>query len=198
MTFNEVIQAGAFLTAIVFLGVMVFCEKRFSKGIAVVNIIVRVSYCFVTLSFFRSIAYLSTSLPGPAINCIDSELEEEYKPQEITDVFKIGSIEMNCGDLIYSGHMATVVTIFCTIIYYFNKLVQEDGKDKKSWCIFCRPWSVIAMTIMSIMYTILQGIITLGARQHYTVDAFLGVIIGYWNFIWHLYVLRPDDVMLDE
>ena len=33
----------------------------------------------------------------------------------------------------------------------------------------------------------------IGTRQHYTVDTLLAIIAGYWNFIWHLYVLRPHD-----
>ena len=28
----------------------------------------------------------------------------------------------------------------------------------------------------------------------YTVDIVVGIIVGYWNFIWHLYVLRPNDM----
>ena len=193
---NEVIQAVAFINAIVFFLIMFFYEKRISKGIFVVNIFVRVIYCFATLSLIRTVCYLSTSLPGPAAHCIDPSVEEENKPQGIADIFLPGNVLENCGDLIYSGHMAAITTIFCTIIYYFNKLVEVDEEHKKTWCIFCRPISVIILTLLSVIVTLLQGIMTISARQHYTVDAFLGVIIGYWNFIWHLYVLRPDDMIL--
>lgn len=193
---NEVIQAGAFISAIIFFLTMLYCGTRFSKGIAVVNIFVRIAYCFVTLSLIRTVCFLSTSLPGPAAHCIDPAIEEKNKPQGIADIFLPGNILENCGDLIYSGHMAAITTVFCTIIYYFNKLLEDDVEYKKTWCIFCRPLSVVILTLLSIVVTLLQAIMTISARQHYTVDAFLGVMIGYWNFIWHLYVLRPDDMIL--
>ena len=193
---NEFVQAVAFITAFTFLLIMMFCKKRFSKGVAVVNIFVRVSYCFSTLHFIRSISYLSTSLPGPAIHCVTPQVEEENKPQDIMDIFFPGNTFRNCGDLIYSGHMSSIVTIFCTIIYYSNKIVAEDDQDRKKWCIFCRPLSIIVIIILSIIIVLLQAVMTIGSRQHYTVDAVLGVIIGYWNFIWHLYVLRPEDTIL--
>ena len=39
-----------------------------------------------------------------------------------------------------------------------------------------------------------QALLAIGTRQHYTVDIVVGLIVGYWNFIWHLYVLRPNDM----
>jgi len=196
LVLNEVVQAVAFISAIGFLIIMLFCEKRFLKGVAVVNITVRVSYCFSTLHFIRSISYLSTSLPGPATHCISPELEERNKPQNITDIFFPGNILENCGDLIYSGHMASVVTLFCAIISYSNKLITEEDQDKKKWCIFCKPLSIIIIALLCVVVTLLQAVMTIGTRQHYTVDAVLGIITGYWNYIWHLYVLRPEDTIM--
>ena len=39
-----------------------------------------------------------------------------------------------------------------------------------------------------------QVALAIGSRQHYTVDTLLAIFAGYWNFIWHLYVLRPSDM----
>ena len=48
------------------------------------------------------------------------------------------------------------------------------------------------------MGMIAQALLAIGTRQHYTVDIVVAILVGYWNFIWHLYVLRPTDMQVPE
>ena len=178
-------------SVIVFSHLTMFLKRATNRKVFTVNIIVRFVLCYVTAHLIRTFAYLTTSLPGPALHCIDPKIENTNKPKRLADIFTSINFPTNCGDLLYSGHMVGYVTGLCTMVYYVEKIF---GKDKKLAKHNCRP-SVIT-TIFALFYIIgmsFQVILAVGTRQHYTVDTMLAIIAGYWNFIWHSYVLRPID-----
>ena len=174
---------------IVFSILTMFIKRASNRKVFTVNIIVRFALCYVTAHVIRTCAYLTTSLPGPALHCIDAKVESTNKPKTLSDIFFSMNFPNNCGDLVYSGHMAGYVTGFCTLAYYVEKIFGKDEKYRRF-----RP-SVVT-TIIILFYTLgmlCQVTLAIGTRQHYTVDTLLAIIAGYWNFIWHLYVLRPTD-----
>ena len=193
---SELIIAGIHIAGIVFIVAILFSERWSHREIFGVNILVRLVYCYATVHIFRSVSYLSTSLPGPAAHCVDPLIEEQHKPKTIYDLFVQTDVFGNCGDLIYSGHMAGITTVSCTIIFYFNKLLQDNPTYETSWWYFNTPLPVIVLTIVCGITIFIQALFCIGTRNHYTVDTFLGIIIGYWNFIWHLFVLRPTDMSI--
>ena len=180
------------ISVIVFSHFTMFLKKATNRKVFTVNIIVRFVLCYITAHLVRTFAYLTTSLPGPALHCIDPKLESANKPKSLSDIFISMNFPTNCGDLLYSGHMVGYVTGFCTLVYYIEKIF---GKDEKLAKYRCRPSIITNIFILFyIMGMLVQVILAIGTRQHYTVDTMLAIIAGYWNFIWHLYVLRRNDM----
>ena len=181
------------MSVILFSFLTMLSKRASNRKVFTVNIIVRFSMCYATAHLIRTCAYLTTSLPGPAVHCIDTKLESTNKPKSLADIFLSMNFPHNCGDLLYSGHMAGYITGFCTVAYYVEKIFNKDEKLTK-----CRRFRLSTATNLVIaLYTIgmlCQVALAIGSRQHYTVDTLLAIFAGYWNFIWHLYVLRPSDM----
>ena len=190
--FNDFIAVLSPLSVIVFSNFTIFLKKATNRKVFAVNIIIRFTLCYVTAHLIRTFAYLTTSLPGPASHCIDQKLESANKPKSLKDIFVSMNFPNNCGDLLYSGHMAGYITGFCTLVYYVEKVF---GKDEKLAKYHCRPSIITNLVILFyILGMLCQIVLAIGTRQHYTVDTMLAIVAGYWNFIWHLYVLRPTDM----
>ena len=180
------------VSVILFSNLTIFLKRATTRKVFAVNIIVRFVLCYVTTHLIRACVYLTTSLPGPASHCIDSKLENANKPRTLSDIFISMNFPTNCGDLLYSGHMAGYVTGFCTMVYYVEKIF---GKDEKLAKYRSRPSMITNLVIVFYIVGMLcQIALAIGTRQHYTVDTMLAIIAGYWNFIWHQHVLRPTDM----
>ena len=181
------------ISVIVFSFLTMLSKRASNRKVYTVNIIVRFSMCYASAHLIRTCAYLTTSLPGPALHCIDDKLESTNKPKSFRDIFLSMNFPTNCGDLLYSGHMAGYITGFCTVAYYVEKIFNKDEKLMK-----CRRFRLSMVTNLVVVFYVLgmlcQVALAIGTRQHYTVDTLLAIVAGYWNFIWHLYVLRPSDM----
>ena len=191
--FNDFFAVLSPVSVIVFSIFTMFSKRASNRKVFTVNIIVRFAFCYTSAHFIRTCAYLTTSLPGPAKHCINSSLESTNKPKTLSDIFFSMHFQNNCGDLLYSGHMAGYISGFCTVAYYVEKIFNKDEKLAK-----CRRFRLSTITNLVIsFYTIgmiCQVALAIGTRQHYSCDIFLAIFAGYWNFIWHLYVLRPTDI----
>ena len=187
--FNDFVAVLSPLSVIVFSNFTMFLKKATNRKVFAVNIIIRFTLCYVTAHLIRTFAYLATSLPGPASHCIDQKLESANKPKSLRDIFVSMNFPNNCGDLLYSGHMAGYVTGFCTLVYYVEKVFGKDRKLAKYPSIITN-----VVILFYILGMLCQIVLAIGTRQHYTVDTMLAIVAGYWNFIWHLYVLRPTDM----
>ena len=138
---------------------------------------------------------LWVSIPGSTSHCTNATITDETKPKNVYEVFTSMEYSKNCGDLVYSGHMAGFVSGCCVVIYYTHKLFRCDhtnnNKKRRRWY---TSWPTLGIIVLCILGMIAQALLAIGTRQHYTVDIVVGIIVGYWNFIWHLYVLRPNDM----
>lgn len=191
---NEVTAVCSQISVILFIMVIPFVKRASQRDIFAINILTRYVFCYATVHFLKSIVYLSTSLPGPASHCVDPQMLEKNQPKTIYDILTSADFSVNCGDLLYSGHMSGYITGCCVLIYYLNKLLVKETKNNRSWCCYYTPWPVIGLTVVCIIGMLIQAMCMIGTRQHYTVDTVMGIIAGYWNFVWHLCVLRPKDM----
>ena len=193
--FNEIINAALISSIGVFCIVTLFLEKARVQKIFATNVVVRFVYCYTTMNILRPFVYLPTSLPGSASHCTNATITDETKPKNVYEVFTSMEYSKNCGDLVYSGHMAGFVSGCCVVIYYTHKLFRCDhtnnNKKRRRWY---TSWPTLGIIVLCILGMIAQALLAIGTRQHYTVDIVVGIIVGYWNFIWHLYVLRPNDM----
>jgi hypothetical protein len=74
---------------------------------------------------------------------------------------------MDCTqDYIFSGHMAYSVL---SILYILSQIPS--------------------MTVIMILVGIVQGLLIIGLRNHYTVDVFLGTLISYFVYLQHKIVI---------
>ena len=199
---NEIVNGSLMASISIFCIVTLFLKRARVQKIFATNVIVRFFYCYTTMNVLRPFVYLPTSLPGSATHCTNSSITEENKPRNLYDLFASMRYSENCGDLVYSGHMAGFVTGCCVVIYYTHKLLRCDSynlaKTKRQWWWRNASWSTIVIITLCIMGMIAQALLAIGTRQHYTVDIVVGILVGYWNFIWHLYVLRPYDMQVPE
>ena len=193
---NEIINAALLLSIGIFCIVTLFMKKAKVQKIFATNIIVRLVYCYTTMNILRPFVYLPTSLPGSASHCTNATITDETKPKNVYEIFTSMEYSKNCGDLVYSGHMAGFVSGCCVVIYYTHRLFSCDHTNNN---VRKRPrwytsWPTLGIILLCIFGMMAQALLAIGTRQHYTVDIVVGLIVGYWNFIWHLYVLRPNDM----
>ena len=194
---NEIINAALIVSIGIFCVVTLFIEKAEVQKVFATNIAVRFIYCYTTMNILRPFVYLPTSLPGPAYHCSNVTLTDTNRPKNVYDVFTSMRYSKNCGDLVYSGHMAGFVTGCCVVIYYTHKLFrcdQYNSHNTRTCRRWYRNWPTFGIISLCILGMLAQAILAVGTRQHYTVDIVVGILVGYWNFIWHLYVLRPSDM----
>ena len=193
---NEIINAALIASIGIFCIATFFMKKASVQKIFATNIVVRFVYCYTTMNILRPFVYLPTSLPGSASHCTNSTITETTKPKNVYEVFTTMEYSQNCGDLVYSGHMAGFVSGCCVVIYYTHKLFRCDHTNnnnniRKRWY---TTWPTLGIIVLCILGMIAQALLAIGTRQHYTVDIVVAILVGYWNFIWHLYVLRPNDM----
>ena len=194
---NEIINAALIVSIGIFCIVTLFMEKAKVQKVFATNIVVRFVYCYTTMNILRPFVYLPTSLPGSASHCTNSTLTEHHKPKNVYDVFTSMAYSKNCGDLVYSGHMAGFVTGCCVVIYYTHKLFRCDhvnNHNPRTCQKWLTAWPTLGIISFCLLGMVAQALLAVGTRQHYTVDIVVGLLVGYWNFIWHLYVLRPNDM----
>ena len=189
---NEFFATFTVISLIIFSNLTILLKRATQRKVFTTNIIVRFVLCYITVHLCRTFSYLTTVLPGPALHCINPQIEKTNKPKCLHDIFLSMHFNNNCGDLVYSGHMAGYVTGMCTLVYYTEKIF---GKDQKLAKHHRRPALLTSIVLMFYVIGMLfQVVLVIGTRQHYTVDTLLAIVAGYWNFVWHLYVLRPADM----
>ncbi|KII62789.1 Sphingomyelin synthase-related 1 [Thelohanellus kitauei] len=125
--------------------------------------------CFSTVFLMRGLFLLTTqpTLPYSTTLC------PNYKDMDGSEMFGKAFIYVismgfsglgygSCGDLIFSGHTASIVMVTFFISYYTNL----------SLSINVIMW---VMTTMSCLFIILS-------RGHYTLDVFVGFLVSIWIF----------------
>ena len=99
------------LAAIVLLGSLQSCwsiklylvERPF-----IVNMVRRFGVLYAMGHVLRALSYLSTSVPGGSWRCMQPDLVEKGRPSLAQAFYRAASVEENCGDLMFSGHLLLV------------------------------------------------------------------------------------------
>jgi hypothetical protein len=149
----------------------------------VLNVAMRFFFSVSTVHMCRPLFYLSTSLPGPGQHCMGEE-EIENHPWTVKEIFFGVNPATNCGDLIFSGHIAMAVTVLLTQHRYWGEM-SGPGAQKV----------VLGVGTLLIMA---QAFIAICTRSHYTVDIVTGTFMAVFIWTLHQTWLRPKDPSPDD
>lgn len=159
--FSEiVIYMNHFVAAITLTVLPIFTKRPHENGIATIAMLLRMAFVLVIGHFLRFVTYITTSLPGPAEHCrLGSEEFEQNRPAEPLEIlFRFSSAaDLNCGDLVFSGHMFQVIIFTCTIWHFSDRVFYTT----------LHAW--IAKLLM-LATVVAQFFLIIASRNHYTVD----------------------------
>eukprot|EP01138_Halocafeteria_seosinensis_P004363 gb/GECG01004463.1/.p1 GENE.gb/GECG01004463.1/~~gb/GECG01004463.1/.p1 ORF type:complete len:351 (+),score=1.57 gb/GECG01004463.1/:1-1053(+) len=159
-----------------------FLDQRYAKPCPFYSINMAVRFLYVSSigKILRAVIFLSTSLPGSAAHCM-GETEAKYHPISFRAVFDLTQPRgrFNCGDLMFSGHMLIVTSTICFTWYYLSKMVSRR--------------IAIIVTSICAMIAVIQLVLILLTRSHYTADLTLGIIVSFCHWHTHSYVWRPEE-----
>ena len=129
---------------------------------------------------------------GPAKHCTNYTIEEQNRPTSFNQLFQLRNSPLeNCGDLLFSGHMVSASCVVYCITYYLFVMISTNKRK------FVR-FSVIAYVIFMWICLACQIFTAIATRNHYTVDIWLGGLIGYMNWMWHRFVVLPKDPVVGK
>ena len=140
---------------------------------------IRFALCLAFVETMRMPCYLVTTLPGPSAHCIGPEAVHN-RPKHYVDAFFQPRTGVNCGDLIFSGHISFLMTATMTGFYYFPRLSKNRVHGKYF------AFSTLAVIVIQIC-------LILCTRSHYSVDLVVGLIVGFLAWQTDRYILRPVD-----
>ena len=145
----------------------------------------------------RMFVFLATSLPGPAIQCINLVTEEANRPKTAKEILLHPHVASNCGDLVFSGHMLFAVSSCLALFHYAPKMLRacastpRDSEDDART--FLIPhWKELFRLLLALML-LLQIYLLLASRSHYSVDIVVGCMVAYFNWELHLLKWRPNE-----
>eukprot|EP01062_Namystynia_karyoxenos_P079931 TRINITY_DN8526_c0_g1_i1.p1 TRINITY_DN8526_c0_g1~~TRINITY_DN8526_c0_g1_i1.p1 ORF type:complete len:417 (+),score=135.90 TRINITY_DN8526_c0_g1_i1:94-1251(+) len=146
------------------------------------NIGRRVLQVYCTGHVMRACTYLVTSVPGSADHCLPgADLDP---PSSIGECFtRMSSVNGNCGDLIFSGHMLLMWMGMCFLWTY----------GAGAWGVERLGRAHVGILALGMAITIVQACMILAARHHYTVDV---VVATYTTpLLWHFHntTVLPSD-----
>ena len=127
--------------------------------------------------------YLSTSLPSPASHCLPDSTSYN-PPTTIWQIFfRVSTYkDLNCGDLIFSGHIFQNFS-FTILTWLYAKHLFES-----KIFVFCISYLQTFMSLVQIIFVI-------AARNHYTVDVTVGIYVSIT--LW-LIITKHGDVECEE
>eukprot|EP01084_Bolivina_argentea_P233616 393436_1 len=98
-----------------------FMIQEYTHNITSMLILIRFCKIFPFTVFLRTITFLTTSLPSPSHHCRTGSTTYD-PPNDLSEtIFRI-DITNGCGDLIFSGHTATVLCVSLTASHYAYNL----------------------------------------------------------------------------
>jgi hypothetical protein len=159
-------------------------------------------YVFVLIlgHFMRFVSYTSTVLPGPSYHCRPEFIQQvtgiaymDLLPKNAYSIFfpsvdDMKNVSLNCGDLLFSGHMYTNVISWYYFVCYSKRVFTKPG-----WGLLSRR---IRLVLIGLHTFCLVGcaVCILASRQHYTVDILLGTYIGVLLPYWYDRNLAPAEI----
>mmetsp|Transcript_21220 Transcript_21220/g.35563 ORF Transcript_21220/g.35563 Transcript_21220/m.35563 type:complete len:341 (-) Transcript_21220:61-1083(-) len=138
--------------------------------------------CLFIGHVLRFFTYISTSLPGPAPHC-QPGAETYSRPTGVKIWYRLSDTsDLNCGDLMFSGHQFQVMTLTMGVTHFRHGLCDIKWLRVLAVCIL---WgSVVAQ-----MYFIV------GTRNHYTVDVVVSAYFtpALWFALQHFYTTKQYE-----
>jgi hypothetical protein len=152
-----------------------------------VNIVLRYVLMLALGHTLRFATYISTVYPGTSKQCLGDV--SAIKPQSLLEVF-VTRFEMqpgmNCGDLLFSGHVLQM-SIPVLLISKYGRVIFE-WSDLVHCCSLALLWGLVLAMAVAIV----------ARRHHYTQDV---VLAGYLTpLLWHFFdrEIKPDDKVPPE
>lgn len=183
VTMNEFLQyvmAAAIISISMTPYLHEICPKRpKSLPVFTVNIVIRLLQGIAIGHVLRIPTFLATSLPGPSPHCI-GEIERHNHPHDLAHIFWFPHTGANCGDLVFSGHVLFATTAVLTVTHYVHKIF---GRDR-----------AIQAGLALLPVYLLQIILIIMSRAHYSVDVVSSMIISTLSWIVQAQVAFPLDV----
>jgi len=153
-----------------------------------VNIIRRFAMMVAMGQTLRFITFMSTTLPGSAKHCLPSNPNiAKDQPKTVTDILFRLTIDgigdgspgtYNCGDLTFSGHiLVTMTCALCCLRYAPNAYMMTPSVQA---CFTAMVWATVAM----------QCLLTIIARNHYTMDVVISVYLT--PLLWSFYTTKME------
>jgi hypothetical protein len=154
--------------------------------------------------FLRFLSYIFTVVPGPSYHCrpdfVQPDTGVTYMGLLPTTIHSIAfpsatdlaSINLNCGDLVFSGHMFTNVLSYYYFAVYSRQIFIKEGL-----------LSAEARNVLLAVNTFCLcgcAVCILASRQHYTVDLIIATYIGFLLPYWfdQKWPLKDIDPYADE
>ena len=147
------------------IGIMVILSPLFlNTDYSIVLIGKRILTILTVGHMVRIVMYLSTTLPGPASHCQPGS-PEFHPPTTLWDVFFRFSTynDLNCGDLIFSGHIFQNISFSILTRLYARRLYH--------------PILANVLIVAQMVNTALQVVFVLAARNHYSIDLVVGIYV---------------------
>jgi len=149
------------------------------------------------INTLRGVAVISTFLPDPSPRCrleFEDPVLGAYKRLPIWPEVWHRTVQRilitpgdppDCGDVMFSGHVAFLVANFCLFLYYCRPGSATLARGQKSFQVV-QFWAFVARWIMGIVCA-LGIIITACSRFHYSIDVASGMFITFETFhVYHL------------
>ncbi|KAH3757395.1 Phosphatidylcholine:ceramide cholinephosphotransferase 3 [Pelomyxa schiedti] len=154
------------------------------------NIMERMGTVFLLGQTLRFFTYVATSLPGVTPIC-RSYAAGEYQPKTLLAVFTRLAVSpnSNCGDLVFSGHMFTLITFIFTFQYYsvpvFIQPTANGAPSMSKRAIEILNYALYPLILFQIVCILLT-------RRHYTLDVVVACYVT--PLLWHFYNCKfPTD-----
>ena len=147
-----------------------------------VNIFRRFVVCYAAGHVLRGFSYLPTTIPGGVSKCMDEELLAPARPTLAQCFYRTASVETNCGDEMFSGHMLLCVLITCAVHEYAPRTM---GPMVGRFILAC-----------CVVLTFTEAVTIIGARHHYTSDVVVAVYVT--PLVWMQYLAWHPDLEPDH
>jgi hypothetical protein len=182
------LNALYFVTALVVLASLRACVsfKGFlAKPPYIVNMVRRFGTLYASGHVLRALSYLSTSVPGGATRCMDLQAMEQGRPSFLECFYRTASVETNCGDLMFSGHLLLCALIVCMTMRYAQPSLGIS------------PANARLLVGLTVVLTMVQSVLIIAARRHYTSDVLVALYVTPMLFYWHD-TFAPNDLEPDH
>jgi hypothetical protein len=174
------------------------------KPVYLVNYVNRYANVLIVGHFLRFLSFIFTVLPGSSYHCrpgfVQPETGVTYMGLLPTTIHSIAfpsaadlaSINLNCGDLIFSGHIFTNVLSFYYFAVYSRQIFVKEGllsAEARNVLLAVNTFCCCGMVVC-----------ILASRQHYTVDLVIATYIGFLLPYWfeQKWPLKDIDPYADE